>query len=356
VIIGDSDMASYFITKKVLKSKQIRYTATITHKSRNYRTKTFRLKQDAKEWACRFITDVDKLAAAGKRPCDITFSQLADEYLANWTGKDTSRVQAVEKFSVHFGDIRIDKITTDDCRELLRKWDAPDEYAPATYNKYRAILSAIFKFSCEQNEESARTYISDNPVKTIRNKRLDNQRVRFLSDDEKQRLVGACKEIGGKFYLYFLIALSCGMRKGKVSYLRWIDVDFSRGLLMIGKDKNGYPIHTPLPEAVMMIMASYREVGSGFIFPSTTNLASPFDFKKKWNRARKMAEIENFKWHDLRHDTASTLARDGRTLLEIAEILGHKSLQSTKRYAHLSTGHKSRILSETMERSLSKLL
>jgi site-specific recombinase XerD len=67
----------------------------------------------------------------------------------------------------------------------------------------------------------------------------------------------------------------------------------------------------------------------------------------------KIANIKNFRWHDLRHDTASTLARDGRTLKEIAEILGHKSLASTDRYTHLCTDHKSQLLNDTMAKSIS---
>ncbi len=65
------------------------------------------------------------------------------------------------------------------------------------------------------------------------------------------------------------------------------------------------------------------------------------------------ANIQNFRWHDMRHDTASTLARDGRTLKEIAEILGHKSLASTDRYTHLSTEHKSQVLNDTMAKFIS---
>ena len=73
----------------------------------------------------------------------------------------------------------------------------------------------------------------------------------------------------------------------------------------------------------------------------------------RWLKCLKAANIVNFRWHDLRHDTASTLARDGRTLKEIAEILGHKSLASTDRYTHLSTAHKSEVLNDTMAKSIS---
>ena len=89
------------------------------------------------------------------------------------------------------------------------------------------------------------------------------------------------------------------------------------------------------------------------MFPSGVDINKPFDYKKQWVKCLCAADINNFRWHDMRHDTASTLAMDGRTLKEIAEILGHKSLASTDRYAHLSTAHKSQVLNDTMAKSIS---
>ncbi|MGJ0485193.1 MAG: tyrosine-type recombinase/integrase [Methylomicrobium sp.] len=100
-------------------------------------------------------------------------------------------------------------------------------------------------------------------------------------------------------------------------------------------------------------LKKYREIGHGLLFPSSTDPNKPFDYRKQWARCLKEANIQQYRWHDLRHDTASTLARDGRTLKEIAEILGHKSLISTDRYAHLCTEHKSLILNETMNKAMS---
>ena len=97
----------------------------------------------------------------------------------------------------------------------------------------------------------------------------------------------------------------------------------------------------------------HREIGNRLLFPSSVDTNKPFDYKKQWAKCLQAADINNFRWHDMRHDTASTLARDGRTLKEIAEILGHKSLASTDRYAHLSTAHKSQVLNEAMEKSIS---
>ena len=60
--------------------------------------------------------------------------------------------------------------------------------------------------------------------------------------------------------------------------------------------------------------------------------------------ALETAGIKDFKWHDLRHCTASYLAMNGASLSEIAEVLGHKTLSMVKRYAHLSDGHVSSVI------------
>ena len=63
-----------------------------------------------------------------------------------------------------------------------------------------------------------------------------------------------------------------------------------------------------------------------------------------FNKVTERAGIDDFRFHDLRHSTASYLAMSGATLLEIADILGHKTLQMVKRYSHLSEDHKATVL------------
>ncbi|HHZ69387.1 MAG TPA: site-specific integrase [Methylococcaceae bacterium] len=116
-----------------------------------------------------------------------------------------------------------------------------------------------------------------------------------------------------------LMVLTTGMRKGELDALRWNDIDFDRGLAMLHKTKNGSVRYTPIPEVTMEEVKKYREVGNTLIFQSTRDPDKAFDFRKQWLACLKLAEIENFRWHDMRHDTASTLARDGKTLKEIAE-------------------------------------
>jgi len=81
-----------------------------------------------------------------------------------------------------------------------------------------------------------------------------------------------------------------------------------------------------------------KREGSNFVFPNRKG-TKPGDIRSVWKTALKNAEITNFKWHDLRHTTASYLAMNGASSAEIAEVLGHKTLSMVKRYAHLSEAH-----------------
>jgi len=70
------------------------------------------------------------------------------------------------------------------------------------------------------------------------------------------------------------------------------------------------------------------------------------DFRDPWNKALVVAEVEDFRWHDLRHSCASYLAMNGVPMRTIAEILGHKTLSMVQRYTHLSTEHLTEAISD----------
>ena len=80
------------------------------------------------------------------------------------------------------------------------------------------------------------------------------------------------------------------------------------------------------------------------IFNSSIKPTKPYEFRKEWVKALKRADIKDFRFHDLRHTCASYLEQNGASLLEIADILGHKQIQMTKRYAHLCVSHKQNLI------------
>jgi integrase len=342
-------MLNFHIRKITLKNSDIRYRTIFTKSGKALKTKTFRRKSDARLWGNRLVLEYQEHEAKGMSPCTVIFSTLAEEYMTWWEGKDHDRARLVLWWENQLRDTLLSDITPELIRELLR---VKKSKAAATYNKHLAVLSSILDYATLQQEEAdiSDQYINRNPCKDVRSLKVDNKRIRYLSDDEKPRLLNAAKAIGGKFYLKVLMALTTGMRKGELEKLHWGDIDYERGLALLSDTKNGTSRHTPIPDVIMGEIKKYREIGNGLLFPSTTNPETPFDYKKQWANCLKAADIQNFRWHDMRHDTASTLARDGRTLKEIAEILGHKSLASTDRYTHLCTDHKSQVLNDTMSK------
>jgi integrase len=92
----------------------------------------------------------------------------------------------------------------------------------------------------------------------------------------------------------------------------------------------------------------FNKYGSSLIFASKINPSKPYVFYKPWKRAVIEAKLVDFRFHDLRHTTASYLAQSGATLLEIADVLGHKQIEVTKRYAHLCIEHKSSLINRVM--------
>lgn len=122
---------------------------------------------------------------------------------------------------------------------------------------------------------------------------------------------------------------------------------FKRRFLTLHQTKNGERRRVSLSGHGLDLLKELnklRRIDTQLLFPSPTIPSKPIELRKAFANAMKAAEIENFKWHDLRHCTASYLAMNGASLNEIAEVLGHKTLSMVKRYAHLSDSHVSSVV------------
>jgi integrase len=86
-----------------------------------------------------------------------------------------------------------------------------------------------------------------------------------------------------------------------------------------------------------------RRVDTALVFPST-RMDRPLQFEKAWKAALGKAGIYDFRFHDLRHCAASYLVMNGASLAEVGDLLGHKTVQMTMRYAHFMDGHSKRIV------------
>jgi integrase len=179
-------------------------------------------------------------------------------------------------------------------------------------------------------------------------------RVRFLSEDERPRLLAACQASSNRhLYPLVILALATGARKMELLTLTWPQVDLGRALITLHDTKNGEPRSIPITGQALDVMRTHAKVvriGTPLVFPRQDG-RRPVDVRHAWYQALAQAEITDFRFHDLRHSTASYLAMNGASLVEIAEVLGHKTLSMVQRYAHLSEGHTRAVL-ERMTRAI----
>ena len=133
------------------------------------------------------------------------------------------------------------------------------------------------------------------------------------------------------------LAINIGIRKGSQYGLTWDMVDFKGRMLNIPRTKNEEPLHVPLNDVATAALKLVRGRGRrrGRVFQSVKT-GEPLQNGRHWfYDAVTEAGIKNFHWHDLRHTFASRLRMKGAPLEDIADLLGHKSLTMTRRYAHL---------------------
>lgn len=133
-------------------------------------------------------------------------------------------------------------------------------------------------------------------------------------------------------------------------------VDFENQAILLEKTKNGERRRLPLRGHAYDLLkehAKVRLINSDYLFPGpyTPKTGKPMSLDEPWRRVRKNAKLNNFRFHDLRHSCASYLAMNGASLLEIAEILGHKTMQMVKRYSHLAEGHTGKVV-ESMNKKI----
>ena len=224
----------------------------------------------------------------------------------------------------------------------------PKYRSNATVNRYMAALSIAMTIAT--NEWG---WLDENPMRKVKKRTEPKGRVRFLAEEEKVALLKACKKVDNPYlYTVVVLALSTGARFSEIMNLKWQDVDFERRRLIFMDTKNGEHRAAPLsqfPFEVLKNHSKIRKINSQYVFARSDGKA-PMEIRKHWFIAIKDAGITDFKFHDLRHSAASYLAMSGATLLEIGQILGHKTSEMTKRYAHLTEQHTADVLERMNEK------
>jgi integrase len=345
--------------KGIIRSKSLTNSSNKNH----VMSKTFSRKGDALTWTKRVERELESMSASAQKHRLKTFSDLIKIKGDTIPGDFRTRFW-VEKL----GDIKVSDITTRVIKSLLDDYSnspalradgvasgthmnvksLPRKRSPASVNRMKARISVILKYAVDLE------WITENPVRgKIENLAENNKRTRFLSKDEREALLVACKKSSWKkLHLLVVLAITTGARQGELMNLRWCDIDFTERTALLRKTKNGDQRTLTFPTPAIEELLQHREIGNGLIFASEIMPDRPFVFRKPWMKALNDAGIENFRYHDLRHSCASYLAMSGATLLEIGQVLGHRSTETTARYAHLSIAHKADLTERVMNKVL----
>lgn len=269
----------------------------------------------------------------------VTFNEIADdalEYSKQYKRSYTDDFYRMALLKQWFGSRDAGTLTEREIEMRLSEAARERQWTAGNFNKYRSLLMMTYREARRANKVTANT------ARDVRRWRESGNRVRFLSrgeNSEYERLVKAVREKTPEHLADLIFALNTGLRLSNQYTASYEMIDWQRNVLDTPRTKNDEAVHTPLNETVISAirsLPSYRE-RTGYLFrnqhhPEKRILATEHWFKPALRRAG----IKDFRWHDLRHTFASWLVQDGVPLNRVSELLGHKSLQMTMRYAHLA--------------------
>lgn len=281
-------------------------------------------------WAKRQTEIAENKFLDKRKEEKIRFRDFAQVYLENhakvnkrsWASTD---VHYLKRLNEYFGNKLLFEITAVDIERY--KAGRLAHVSPAYVNRELACLKCLFNKAIQWGK-----FYRINPVTRVKLFKENNKRVRYLEKAEMFRLLDECK---GEIKAMVMLAANTGMRRGEILNLKWSDVDLHSDHLYVRKSKSGESRIIPLNRSAketLYGLSLKKQSGGDYVFEQR--------HRDGFEAAVARAKIQNFRFHDLRHHFASHAAMAGMDMNTLRELLGHKTLTMTLRYAHLSPSHK----------------
>lgn len=305
-------------------------------------TKHFSRKRDADAWAA--VTEAD-LARGQLRDHRLSEQTLLSDVLVRYRdevtpakkGRVAERCRLDALLRTPLARVSLDRLGS----ELVARWrdDRLARVSGSTVNRELNLLSVVLNTA---RKDWGITF--ENPVALIRRPKENRARRRRLSLEEEVRLMRALEPAGhepdGTFSKggtrnpwvrpMVILALETGMRRGELLALHWPDVALDERFARLHDSKNGEARDIPLStRAVACLRTLLRIKGDPRVFPITAEA-----LKQAFERAVARANIEDFHFHDLRHEATTRLATRLDNVLELSAVTGHKTLRMLARYYH----------------------
>jgi len=258
----------------------------------------------------------------------ITFAEFAQKYLeyARRNKRSWQRdEQLIANLSRVFGSKRLAEIRSLDVEQykLMRCETAQ----PATVNREVALLKHMFNLGIQWE------YTLDNPTRGVKLLREDNIVERILSPEEEERLLA---EAHADLKPVLTTAVNTGMRLGELLALTWAEVDLTQRLITVRHTKNGRLRRLPINDGLLEALKALHGKSSKaeYVFRSPRNGNRRKSVRTAFEAATRRAGFSKLRFHDLRHTFATRLVAAGVDIVTVKELMGHRDISMTMRYAH----------------------
>ena len=294
-------------------------------------SKSFQSKQDAERWARQVEADIDKGCYTNIVLAERT---LLKDVIERYIQEVTNQTRSMKEDHYRLG-------------AMMRHWIGSltmIQLTPIKVAQYRderlkkvsagAVIRELAYISSIINHSRREWGINmTNPVPFVKKPPSPQGRNRILANDELERLLKACtpRVKNGNIWVLPIVkfALASAMRRGEMLGLHWHEVDFQKRTAYIPLTKNSTSRTVPLSSEALAILYGLPRSLDGRVFPiNGPNLSAIFD------KARKLAKLDDFHFHDLRHMAITRMAEKLPNVIELSAVSGHKSLAMLKRYYH----------------------
>lgn len=300
-----------------------------------------------RESAQRILKKIETEIAEGKyldikkkERKNIRFEDFAQQYLKSYVEFENKNVRnqrnLINGLVKQFKGNNLEQIDTLMIRQYLSR--RLKSVRPSTVNREWSMLKSMFNRAFEWG-----LFSGVNPTNSIKKLPENNERTRWLKEEEQEVLLSNCQ---GMTKIIVLIALKTGMRWGEITSLKWRQnpnsnyVDFQNNIIFVHESlsKSKKSRYIPLSDSIISALEKLpKQAGTDYIFWNHKTERIVRTIRTSFENAVKKSGISNFKFHDLRHTFASQLVRNGVDLYVVQKLLGHANPKMTQRYAHLSS-------------------
>lgn len=293
----------------------------------------------------------------------ITFEDLAEKMLLDKADRARAKTIITNRsclrrilrarnskcLELKIGPMQVHTITSAQLNELLRALKTPEprdgkrekgchtskpgEISGPALNGYRWLLMSIFDYGITHK------YLRENPVTETRAYAKHEGIVRYLTADEEKSIRTTMREWNPEMEAEFDLTLNAGLRRGELFHLTWDLVDLDRGILTVPPEGKTGRRFIPINSAARQAIEVLHRQSDGSRYVAYRTEAETDSRNERFQRIVRRAGVLKFRWHDIRHTFASRLVMAGVDLRTVQQFMGHKSIVTTMRYAHLSPEH-----------------